>query len=144
MGIGRGGSMARKVLIVDDVAFVRKVIAKILTDANYQVVGEAEDGPTAIQLYKKFRPDVVTMDVVMPQMSGIEAARKILQLDKAARVVMISAMEQESLIMESINAGARDYILKPFSAEEIIKTLDRVFVGDDQMVEKAIAKVQLR
>ena len=88
--------MARKVLIVDDVAFVRKVIAKILTDANYQVVGEAEDGPTAIQLYKKFRPDVVTMDVVMPQMSGIEAARKILQLDKAARVVMISAMEQES------------------------------------------------
>ena len=136
--------MARKVMIVDDVSFVRKTIAKILTDANYQVVGEAEDGNAAIQMYKKLRPDLVTMDIVMPNMGGIEAARKICQMDKSARVVMISAMEQESLIMEAINAGARDYILKPFSADEILKTLERVFIGDDQLVERTMAKIQLR
>ncbi len=136
--------MARKVLIVDDVGFVRRTIAKILTEANYQVVGEAEDGLAAIQMYKKVRPDLVTMDVVMPQMSGIEATRKIIQMDKSARIVMISAMEQESLVMEAINAGARDYLLKPFSADEIRQTLERVFVGDDQLVERAMSKVQVR
>ena len=136
--------MARKVLIVDDVSFVRKTIAKILSDANYQVVGEAEDGNSAIQQYKKLRPDLVTMDIVMPNMGGIEAAKKICQMDKGARVVMISAMEQESLIMEAINAGARDYILKPFSADEILKTLERVFIGDDQLVERTMAKSNSR
>ena len=136
--------MARTVLIVDDAAFVRKTLHKILSDANYQVVGEAEDGQTAIQLYRKLHPDVVTMDVVMPQMSGIEATRKIMQMDKSGRIVIVSAMQQENLIMEAINAGARDYIFKPFSTEDILKTLDRVFIGDDQLVEKAITKVQLR
>lgn len=136
--------MARKVLIVDDVAFVRKTLRKIFTDANYQVVGEAEDGIAAIQLFKQHRPDVVTMDVVMPQMSGIEAAKKILQIEKSAKIVMISAMGQESLIIEAINAGVRDYLLKPFSAEEILKTMDRVFIGEDQLVEHAMTRVQLR
>jgi two-component system chemotaxis response regulator CheY len=136
--------MARKVLIVDDVAFVRKTLARILSEANYQVVGEAEDGITAIQMYRKLQPDLVTMDIVMPNMSGIEATRKIVQLDKGARIVMISAMEQENLVMESINAGARDYLLKPFTTEDLLKTLERVFVGDDQLVEKAMTKLQLR
>ena len=136
--------MARTALVVDDVGFVRKTLTKILTDSNYQVIGEAEDGHTAVQLYKKLQPDVVTMDVVMPQMSGIEATRKIVQMDKGARIVIISAMEQESIIMEAINAGARDYVLKPFTVEDIVKTLERVFVGDDQLVEKAMGKVHLR
>ena len=136
--------MARKVLIVDDVSFVRKTIAKILTDANYQIVGEAEDGQTAIQMYKKLRPDLVTMDVVMPNMGGIESTKKICLMDKNAKIIMVSAMQQESLIMEAINAGARDYILKPFSAEEIVKTVDRLFSGDEQFVGGAMKKVQMR
>lgn len=136
--------MARTVIIVDDAAFVRKTLHRIISEANYQVVGEAEDGQSAIQLYKKLKPDLVTMDVVMPVMSGIEATKKITQFDRAARVVIISAMQQENLIIDAINAGARDYIFKPFTADEIIKTLDRVFIGDEQLVEKAISRIQLR
>src|SRR5438045_1142566 len=102
--------MAQTVLIVDDIEFVRKTLREILTEANYDVVGEAADGQEATELYAKLRPNVVTMDVVMPGMSGIEATRKIVKMDKTARVVIISAMGQESLIMEAINAGARDYI----------------------------------
>jgi two-component system chemotaxis response regulator CheY len=132
--------MARKVLVVDDVPFVRKTISRILSDANYQVIGEAEDGIQAIQQYRKLQPDVVTMDVVMPNMSGIEATRKITQLDKSSRIVMISAMEQENLVMEAINAGARDYLLKPFSAAELLKTIDRLFSSEEQLTEKSMAK----
>ena len=111
--------MAKTVLIVDDVAFVRKTLTDILTEAHYQVVGEAADGAQAIELYAKLRPDLVTMDVVMPRMSGIDATRKILKADKDARIVIISAMGQESLVMEAINVGAKDYILKPFSSMDV-------------------------
>ena len=134
--------MARKVLVVDDVPFVRKTISRILSEANYQVIGEAEDGLSAIQQYRKLQPDIVTMDIVMPNMSGIEATRKITQLDKAARVLIISAMEQENLVMESINAGARDYLLKPFSAEELLKTIERLFASEEQLSEKSMAKAR--
>src|SRR5688572_8027255 len=120
--------MARTVLIVDDVAFVRKTLAEILTRAHYQVVGEASDGAEAFALYQKLRPDLVTMDIVMPQMSGIEATRRILKLNKDANIVIISAMGQESLVMEAINAGARDYILKPFSADDVLKTVERAMI----------------
>src|SRR5262245_58060192 len=116
--------MAKTVLIVDDVAFVRKTLAAIFADAHYQVVGEAADGMEALNLYAQLRPDVVTMDIVMPQMSGIDATRKILKLHKEAKVVIISAMGQENLVMEAINVGAKDYILKPFTAEEVIRTID--------------------
>jgi len=136
--------MARKVLIVDDVPFVRKTISRILSEANYLVVGEAEDGISAIQQYRKLQPDVVTMDVVMPNMSGIEATRKITQLDKASRIIMISAMEQENIVMEAINAGARDYLLKPFSAEELLKTIERLFSSEEQLNEKSMAKSSVR
>jgi two-component system chemotaxis response regulator CheY len=122
--------MSKKVLIVDDVAFVRKTLSEILTQAGYQVVGEAADGQEAIDKYITTRPDLVTMDIVMPMMSGIEATRKIMKLDKTAHVVIISAMGQENLVMEAINVGARDYVLKPFSAAEVLKTLDRAFLGE--------------
>lgn len=122
--------MSRKVLIVDDVAFVRKTLSDILKQGGYQVVGEAADGADAINKYAELRPDVVTMDVVMPQMSGIEATRKIMQMDKDARVVIISAMGQENLIMEAINVGARDYVVKPFSAVDVLKTVARALAGD--------------
>ena len=136
--------MARTVLIADDVAFVRKTLSEILTAAHYQVVGEAKDGQEAVQLYMRLKPDLVTMDVVMPVMSGVEATRKIIKADKDAKIVVISAMGQENLVMESINVGAKDYLLKPFTAEEVLKTIDRAFVGDEksgksnQSAQKAI------
>jgi two-component system chemotaxis response regulator CheY len=115
----------RKVLIVDDVAFVRKTLSDLLTQAGYQVVGEASDGTEAVNQYAALKPDLVTMDVVMPQMSGIEATRKIIKMDKDARVVIISAMGQENLVMEAINVGAKDYVLKPFSSADVLKTIER-------------------
>jgi two-component system chemotaxis response regulator CheY len=132
--------MAKTVLIVDDIAFVRKTLAQILTDAQYQVVGEAADGNEAVNMYAKLRPDIVTMDVVMPQLSGIEAARKILRIDKNAKVVIISAMGQENLIMEAINVGVKDYILKPFMAEDILKTLERALLGEQSVLGRSVAK----
>jgi len=124
--------MAKSILIVDDVPFVRKTLTQILTEAHYRVVGEASDGEEAIDLYLKLRPNLVTMDLVMPQMSGIEAARKILREDKDALIVMISAMGQENLVMEAINVGAADFLLKPFSREEVTKTISRVFSAVDK------------
>ena len=130
-------SMAKTVLIVDDVAFVRKTLSDILTEAHYRVVGEAADGVEAVQMYQQVRPDIVTMDVVMPQMSGIEATRKIVKMDKNAKVVIISAMGQESLVMEAINVGAKDYILKPFSSQDVLKTVERALQGDASPVGRA-------
>lgn len=118
--------MAKNVLICDDVAFVRTTLSRILTQAGYQVVGEAKDGQEAIQMYAKLRPDVVTMDIVMPMMSGIEATRKICKMDKDAKIVIITAMGQENFVMEAINAGAKDYLIKPFKSDEVLRTLDRL------------------
>lgn len=118
--------MAKTVLIVDDLSFVRKTLSKIFTDAHYQVVGEAKDGGDALIQYRNLRPDLVTMDVVMPTMSGIEATKKLMKMDREAKIIIVSAMGQENLIMEAIHAGAKDYILKPFTPEEIIKTAEHI------------------
>ena len=129
--------MAKTVLIVDDVPFVRKTLVEILTEAHYQVVGEAADGIEAIAMYTQLRPDVVTMDIVMPKMSGIEATQRICKMDKDAKIVIISAMAQVNLIMEAINVGAKDYLLKPFSSADVKKTLERVFIDDDHHMGKS-------
>ncbi len=141
--LNEGGlRLPRTVMVVDDVAFVRKTLTEILAGAHYQVVGEATDGAQAVNMYRQLRPDVVTMDVVMPQMSGIEATRKILKIDKDAKIVVITAMGQESLVMDAINVGARDYILKPFSADDVLRTVERAIAGDDRLAAQAPAREQ--
>lgn len=126
--------MAKTVMIVDDVAFVRKTLAGILTEARYQVVAEAADGQEAVELYMKLHPDIVTMDIVMPKMSGIEAVRKIMKINKDARILMVSAMEQENLVMEAINVGARDYLIKPFQTQDVLKTMERMLTGNEEKI----------
>ncbi|MDD2422133.1 MAG: response regulator [Heliobacteriaceae bacterium] len=111
------------VLIVDDAAFVRAVLKKIISQGGYEVVGEAGDGEQAIEQYQACRPDIVTMDITMPNLNGIEALKRIRQLDPQARIIMCSAMGQESFVKESILAGARDFIVKPFQPEKVLKTI---------------------
>lgn len=118
--------MAKTILIVDDIKFVRDTISKIAKSAHYTVVGEASTGAEAIQSYMKLRPDVVTMDIVMPDMSGIEATRTIVKKDPDAKIVILSAMGLENLVTEAILAGARDFVVKPFEAEELLRTLEQV------------------
>jgi two-component system chemotaxis response regulator CheY len=132
--------MAKTVLVVDDMVFVRKVLIEILTRGHYQIVGEATNGNEAVELYEKLRPNLVTMDIVMPQMSGLEAIKKIIKIDSEAKVVIISAMGQENLVMEAITVGARDFILKPFTSEEVLKTVERALMGEKNAKNRASAK----
>ena len=122
--------MAKTVLIVDDVAFVRVTLAEILTEAGYNVIAEAVDGDDAIEKWKTHRPDVVTMDVVMPKLGGIDACKQIMKLDRDAVVVMISAMDQIHLVMEAIHVGAKDYIQKPFHSDDVKNVIERALRGD--------------
>ena len=123
--------MAKTALIVDDVAFARRLIREILTAAHINVIAEAANGNEAVHMYNKHKPDFVTMDVVMPEKGGIEATRQILDQHKEAKIIIVSAMGHEQLLMEAINAGARDYILKPFQADDLIKAVDKVFQQDE-------------
>src|SRR5262245_41080136 len=110
----------RKVLIVDDALFMRSMIRDILVkDGGYEVIGEAQNGSEAVEKYRALKPDLVTMDIVMPEMDGIEAVRQIVADDPDATIVMCSALGQEALVIESIAAGARDFIVKPFSSEKV-------------------------
>jgi len=119
--------MAVKVLIVDDALFMRAMIRDILENSGrYEVAAEASNGEESVARYRELRPDLVTMDIVMPQMDGIEACREILKFHPKAKVVMCSALGQEALVIESIAAGAKDFIVKPFSAEKVLKVLDSV------------------
>lgn len=119
--------MAKRALVVDDVAFARKVIIEVLTAAKYIVVGEAANGEEAVRAFKEHVPDFVTMDVVMPKMGGIEATRSIVDYEKSAKIIIVSAMAHEHLLMDAINAGARDYILKPFTKEDLLKSVAKLF-----------------
>ncbi|MCP4908240.1 MAG: response regulator [bacterium] len=117
--------MAR-VLIADDASFMRQMIREIIEPEGYEVVGEATNGIEAVDLYKELQPDLVTMDIVMPKRSGIDAVNTILAENPAACVVMCSALGQETLVMEAIQAGARDFIVKPFKPDSVIATLKKV------------------
>lgn len=115
----------KTVLIVDDIPYVRKALKQILTSRGFRVIGEAENGEEAIKLYQEIKPDVVTMDLVMPTMNGVEATKRILQIAPDACIVVLSAMMQENLVAEAIHAGARDYIVKPFQTEEVLKIMNQ-------------------
>ena len=114
------------VLIVDDIPYVRKTLKQILTTHGFRVVGEAENGDEAVRLYQENRPDIVTMDLVMPFKNGVQSTRDILSIDPEAKIIILSAMMQENLVTEAIHAGAKDYIVKPFVTEEVLKVLQSV------------------
>ena len=118
--------MAAKVLIVDDAAFMRMMIRDILGKNGYEVVGEAENGARAIEKYKDVIPDLVIMDITMPEVDGIQAVKEIKKINNDAKIIMCSAMGQQAMVIESIQAGARDFIVKPFQAERVVEAVKKV------------------
>lgn len=115
-----------KVLIVDDAAFMRMTIKMLLERNGFEVAGEAENGEIAIEKYVECKPDIVTMDITMPEMGGVESLKAIRKHDPNAKIIMISAMGQENMVMESIMCGAKSFIVKPFKEEHVIETLKKV------------------
>ncbi len=118
--------MSKRVLIVDDALFMRTMLRDIFTTAGWQIVAEASDGNEAISCYHQHLPDLVTMDLVMPKMGGIEALKKIISDDSKARIVVCSALGQKNLIIDAINSGAKDFIVKPFKTAQVLDVVERV------------------
>jgi two-component system chemotaxis response regulator CheY len=118
--------VSHSVLICDDAIFMRTMLGDILSQAGFEIVGEAETGAQAVQKYRDLKPDLVTMDIVMPDMGGIDAVRAITQEDPAARVLMCSAMGQQALVVEAIQAGAKDFVVKPFQPSRVLEAVQRV------------------
>lgn len=116
----------KRILIVDDAAFMRMAITNILVKNEFEVVGEAENGLVGLKKYKELKPDLVTMDITMPEMTGLEALKEIIAYDPEARIVIVSAMGQENLVMEAIQHGAKSFIVKPFKEEHVVQTLKKI------------------
>ena len=117
--------MAARILIVDDAQFMRHMLKKILTETGFEIAGEASNGAEAIDLYKELKPDLVTLDVVMPEVNGLEALKAIRELDPEAKVVMVSAVDQRESLLEAIRAGASDYVVKPFDGQRVASAVHR-------------------
>jgi two-component system, chemotaxis family, chemotaxis protein CheY len=115
-----------RVLIADDASFMRQMIRDIIDSEGYEVVGEATDGMEVVDKFKELHPDITMMDIVMPKRSGIDAVKAIMEIAPKANVVMCSALGQETLVMEAIQAGAKDFIVKPFKPEAVLATLKKV------------------
>ncbi len=117
--------MAHRILVVDDAAFMRMMIKDILTKNGFEVVGEAGDGAEAVEKYKELKPDLVTMDITMPEMDGITSLKKIKEIDPDAKVIMCSAMGQQAMVIDAIQAGAKDFIVKPFQADRVLEAINK-------------------
>jgi len=117
--------MAGRILIVDDAAFMRMMIKDILTKNGFEVVGEAVDGAQAVEKYKETSPDLVTMDITMPEMDRITALKEIKKFDPNAKIVMCSAMGQQAMVIDAIQAGAKDFIVKPFQADRVLEAIKK-------------------
>jgi len=115
-----------KILIVDDAAFMRMMIKDILTKNGYEIAAEAENGQKAVEKYAEVKPDLVLMDITMPEMDGIQSLKKIKEVDPAANVIMCSAMGQQAMVIEAIQSGAKDFIVKPFQAERVLEAVKKV------------------
>ncbi|PWK06662.1 response regulator [Tumebacillus permanentifrigoris] len=115
-----------KILVVDDAAFMRMMLKDMLVKGGHEIIGEAENGAVALAKFKELRPDLVTMDITMPEMDGIEAVKEIRKVDPAAKVVMCSAMGQQSMVVQAIQAGARDFIVKPFQGDRVLESISKV------------------
>ena len=118
--------MGKNILIVDDAAFMRMMIKDILTKNGYTVAGEAENGAKAVEKYNELKPDLVLMDITMPEKDGIQALKEIKAADSSAQVIMCSAMGQQAMVIESIQSGAKDFIVKPFQADRVIEAVKKV------------------
>lgn len=116
--------MAR-ILVTDDAAFMRMMIKDILTKNGFEVVGEAADGAQSVEKYQELKPDLVTMDITMPEVDGIEALKRIRAIDPEARVIVCSAMGQQAMVIDAIQAGAKDFIVKPFQADRVIEAVQK-------------------
>ena len=115
--------MATRVLIVDDAAFMRMMIKDILGKNGYDIVGEAENGLKAVEKWQELRPDLTTMDITMPEMDGITAVKEIKKIDASAKIIMCSAMGQQAMVIEAIQSGARDFIVKPFQPDRVLEAV---------------------
>lgn len=118
--------MANGILVVDDAAFMRMMVKDILVKNGFQVLGEAENGAKAIEKYKELSPDLVIMDITMPEVDGIQAVKEIKKINPNAKIVMCSAMGQQAMVIEAIQAGARDFIVKPFQADRVVEAVRKV------------------
>jgi two-component system chemotaxis response regulator CheY len=118
--------MAKKILLVDDAAFMRKMISDTLSKAGYEELYEAVDGADAVAKYSEVQPDLVIMDITMPNMDGLEALKAIRGADPSASIVMCSAMGQESMVMDAVRSGAKDFIVKPFKPDRVLKTVTSI------------------
>lgn len=114
------------ILIVDDAIFMRKMLSDILKEAGHRVAGEAANGKEAVEMYTKLKPDLVTMDIIMPEMNGIDAVKQIIEADERAVILVVSAMGQQQLVVEAIQAGAKDFIVKPFESARILAAVEKL------------------
>ncbi len=116
-----------RILIVDDAMFMRRMLGDILEKGGHTICGEAATGKEAVERFKELKPDLTTMDIIMPDMSGIEAVKAIKRIDADAHILMVSAMGQQALVLEAVQAGAHDYVVKPFQPSRVLEAIERIF-----------------
>lgn len=121
--------MAKRILITDDALFMRVTLKNILTQNGYEVCGEAQNGVEAVRLYQELKPDLVTMDITMPEMDGLQALKQIRSIDPNASVVMCTAMGQKNMVVEAIQSGAKDFIVKPFQPDRVLEAVGKLLAA---------------